>query len=47
MLDIMQPATAAALVGAGLITVMIFPTLALALLDRSQQAGLRAESTRL
>jgi Kef-type K+ transport system membrane component KefB len=34
MLDIMYPATATALVGAGLITVMIVPTLALALLGQ-------------
>jgi Kef-type K+ transport system membrane component KefB len=37
MLDIMYPATAAALVGAGLITVMIFPTLALALLGKREE----------
>ena len=36
MLDIMYPATATALVGAGLITVMIFPTLALALLGKRE-----------
>jgi Kef-type K+ transport system membrane component KefB len=37
MLDIMYPATATALVGAGLITVMIFPTLALALLGKGEE----------
>jgi Kef-type K+ transport system membrane component KefB len=37
MLDIMYPATATALVGAGLITVMIFPTLALALLSKREE----------
>jgi Kef-type K+ transport system membrane component KefB len=37
MLDIMYPATATALVGAGLITVMIFPTLALALLGKREE----------
>jgi Kef-type K+ transport system membrane component KefB len=37
MLDIMYPATATALVGAGLITVMIFPTLALALLGKWEE----------
>ena len=36
-LDIMYPATATALVGAGLITVMIFPTLALALLGKREE----------
>ena len=39
MLDIMYPATATALVGAGLITVMIFPTLALALLGKREEPG--------
>jgi hypothetical protein len=38
MLDIMYPATATALVGAELITVMIFPTLALALLGKRGRA---------
>jgi Kef-type K+ transport system membrane component KefB len=37
MLDIMYTATATALVGAGLITVMIFPTLALALLGKREE----------
>jgi Kef-type K+ transport system membrane component KefB len=37
MLHIMYPATATALVGAGLITVMIFPTLALALLGKREE----------
>jgi Kef-type K+ transport system membrane component KefB len=37
MLDIMYSATATALVGAGLITVMIFPTLALALLGKREE----------
>jgi Kef-type K+ transport system membrane component KefB len=37
MLDIMSSATATALVGAGLVTVMIFPTLALALLGKQEE----------
>jgi Kef-type K+ transport system membrane component KefB len=39
MLHIMYPATATALVGAGLITVMLFPTMALALLRKPAAAA--------
>ena len=38
MLDIMYPATATALVGAGLITVMVFPALAFGLLGETAGA---------
>ena len=38
MLDIMYPATATALVGAGLITVMVFPALAFALIGERDRA---------
>ena len=36
MLDIMYPATATALVGAGLITVMVFPALAFGLIGEPE-----------
>jgi Kef-type K+ transport system membrane component KefB len=46
-LGIMVPATATALVGAGLVSVVAFPAIAFALLREAGQQGLRAESTRL
>ena len=39
MLHIMYPATATALVGAGLITVMVFPALAFALIGEPSSGG--------
>jgi Kef-type K+ transport system membrane component KefB len=46
-LGVMVPATATALVGAGLVSVVIFPAVAFALLEKEAQAGRRPESSRL
>jgi Kef-type K+ transport system membrane component KefB len=46
MLDIMYPATATALVGAGLITVMVFPALAFSLLGETETEAIVELPTR-